>query len=243
MPVESGLKRTFAVLAVCAGVAGQADAAIIQANTVACSPFVSSACSTVNFLTAVGGGPLDVALDFDVDKNGDPVALGVVAGTAFSDDVTLSSQFSTTFNVGLNSTDIQYNPLTPGGSQLGPVDGTGTGFRGALVLDFANPVVAVGFQTVSLETNAIIQLFDENDLLLETIGGLSNLVLDYVGLIATDGDAISRIVVDGDFFALRDLQFNFAGSESLSEPGTLAFLAVGLAGLLHWRRKVGSHRR
>lgn len=214
------------------------NAAILEVHTVACSTDVFQTCDTSNFLTAVGPGLLDVSLDLLADKNGNPLPSGVVSGTAFSDDVTFSSRFSPTFGIGLDSPNVQFGGVTAALTQVGAVDG-GSGFRGILEIDFANPVSAVGFTTVSLETNGTIDLFDSANALISTIAGPSNAVLDYIGLVATGGDEISRIVLDGDLFAVRDIQFNFATLPpvALPETGTVALMTLGFAGLGFLRRR------
>lgn len=235
--IDQHLCRYFSALIVATAVsayAGPANAAIIEANTVACTNDINQSCDTSNFLSAVGGGPLDVSLDLVMDKNGNIPAGGPVSGDIFSDDVTFSSEFSTLFGIGLNSSDVQYSAPTALRSQIGAVDGGG-GFRGALIIDFANPVSAVGFTTISLETNGVIELFDPANSLIATIASPSNTVLDYVGLVATAGEEISRIRLDGDFFAIRDIQFNFVqsdGPESIPSPSAL-ILAV--TGFIAWR--------
>lgn len=217
------------------GGSGSSSATLLQAHTVGCTNDIFQSCSTANFLAAVGGGPLDISLDLATDKNGNIIPGSLVSGDIFSDDVTFSSQLSASFGGG-DSSNVGYFAPDALRSQVSGID-----FNGILVIDFTTPVSAVGFTTISLETNATIDVFDSTDTLIGTLSGISNTVLDYVGLIATDGMDISRLTIDGDFHAVRDIQFNFVntqtGGTAVSEPAPVAILGLALLGFVALRRR------
>ena len=90
---------------------------------------------------SIAGGPLSVFIDFETDKFGAPILSGTgpIAGDAFSDLVTFSSEVGT-FG-GSSSTDVDFGDVGITG-EIGPVGG----FTGILAIDFLNPVSAFGLR-------------------------------------------------------------------------------------------------
>ena len=198
------------------------QAALLNVNIPNCYDYDSSTCDDSQFLAAVGGGPLDVLLNFDVDSNGTPIpdVNQDVPGTLFSDDVTFSSR-SSLFG-GIDSSLVNYGPM---GVQIGPA----SGFDGILNIDFTDPVAAVGFLTAGLEPSESITVYDAHDSVIGTFPGVSGSSYDYFGLIACEQDLIGRIELDGRFYAIQTIQFN---TVEVPEPATGASLLAAFAILI-----------
>ncbi len=206
---------------------GGASAAIMTANTASCGGG-DETCDDSAFLAAIGGGPTDVFLDFATDKNGDPsgdnVSAVPVSGDLFSDDVTFASRASAIFG-GADSPNVF---LFGGGSvaaQIGTLGDEG----GILDIIFSSGVSAVGFGTIEFGTADSISVFDTDDVLLAMFSGLTGGV-DYIGIIATMGELIGRVSLEGNRFTIQNIQFNFADGEIPLPAGLLLFPA-GLAAL------------
>lgn len=225
------MKRLLALAVVVFAVAATdtpARAALViytDANVVGFVP--NSASATPTFLAAIGT-PTEF-INFQNDKFGNPTPVGLIAGTAFSNLVTFSSQVSSIGFGGSNSTQVFAT-----GSGIASEVGPASGFNGTLVIDFlANGQTAriVGFGPVEFGTAEQIRVFDQNGLLVGTFAGVSNNTFTFFGVEGTAGTRIGRIELDGGFFAIQDLQFNAA---PVPEPATLAVfgaLAVGAFGL------------
>jgi hypothetical protein len=216
--------------------AGTANSAIVTANTVECGGF--STCDDSAFVAAVGGGPLDVFLDFTQEADGTPIGATVgsifsTVGSIFSNDVIFSSRTSTT-NGGINAAFVVLGNAGGIDAAIGPVGG---GLKGILDIDFVSAVSAVGFGSAAFGTNDTITVYDINDAILASFGGASAFTFDYIGIIATAGDSIGRVTLDGDFFAIQNIQFNFADVNEIPIPGAILLFPAGLAALRLARRK------
>jgi len=216
------MKKSLLLSAVCAGlfslVSTSANAELITANTPNCAGI--NDCDDAAFLLAVategGSVPLDVVLNFEQDKFGNPLTtIEAVSGDIFSDAVTFSSEPGTL--CGASSPDV----YSIGGSDsyIGPNDNT---WCGILNIVFSNPVSAVGFGTVGLSSTDSISIYDADDTLIGTFPGVSDAVFDYFGVVATAGEQISRIELDGDNFAIQDIQFNYMQGD-IYMPGDINF--------------------
>ncbi len=228
--------RIAAMLGACAlFMASQANAALISVGTANCGGF--NTCDDSDFLS-VTGGPLDVFIDFETDRFGNPIVQGngPIAGDAFSNLVTFSSEAGT-FGGG-PSTDVDYGVIG-GTAEIGPLGN----FTGILAIDFLDPVSAFGFGTVELEIIETISLFDPSNNQIGLFGGVSDQIFDYFGVIGTAGEQISRVELDGNFFAIQNLQFSAAAPTAVPEPESLALIGLGLAAMGLWTRRRQSARR
>jgi hypothetical protein len=179
----------------------------------ACAGF--SACNDAAFVAGAG-----VPLTFE-----DFLLAGVgnnsVAGNIYSADFTLSSSVSGTFG-GSNSANVQHANGNSNSSEVGPM---GT-FDGILNIDFASAQGAVGFGTVEL-SNALefIRVYN-GATLLGTFSPFSGDVFNYEGFVATAGDVITRIELEGGFFAIQNMKY---AAGAVPEPASLLLFGSGLA--------------
>jgi hypothetical protein len=174
-------------------------------------------------------------INFATDEFGNPAPSGPIAGTAFSNRVTLSSQISSLGFGGSNSANVLATGSTIA-SEVGPV----ANFDGTLVIDFlANGQTAriVGFGPVELSTADQIRVYDQNSVLVGTFSGVSNNIFTFFGVEGTAGTRIGRIEVDGSFHAIQDLQFESAPA-NVPEPATFAVFGALLVGALGMRRRL-----
>jgi hypothetical protein len=227
------MKFTKLAVAIALGFAwgGAANAAIVTANTANCGGF--STCDDSAFVAAVGGGPLDVFFDFTQEADGTPInTSGATDGSIFSNDVIFSSSTSAT-NGGSNSANVELANAGSTDAEIGPVGD----FNGILNIDLVSAVSAVGFGSVEVGTIDTITVYDINDVMLASFGGESDFDFDYIGILATAGELIGSVTIDGNFFAIQNIQFNFADVNEIPIPGAILLFPAGLAALRLARRK------
>ncbi len=189
------------------------------------------------FAAALSTAPGDatIHLDFNADKNGAVYpAFSQVNGDIFSNDVTFSTRASAAFG-GVNSPKVNYigDPVQ---SQIGPL---GT-YDGILVIDFAASgklATGVGFGTVELDGNAheLIRAYDQSGTLIDTFSPL-DAPFDFWGLVGNGASRISRVELEGGFYAIQDISYRVA-----PEPRQIAALMLGLGfmtGVLLRRRSM-----
>lgn len=192
--------------------------------------FVSnSASNTPSFLSAIGTP--DEFISFSYDKDGNLVGSGDVDGSIFSDNVVFASGNSALVN----------SAGSGSGSEIGPAGG----YTGILKIDFlaaGQTASIVGFGPVEFGVIEQVRVFDQFNSLVLTRGGVSNNTWDFLGLEATNGDAIGRVELEGTFFAIQDIQFNLAQASVV--PETTSILAwtmvLGGIGLIAYQRNMFS---
>jgi len=201
-----------------------ANAALTTAHTANCG-VVYDDCDDAAFLTAVaaegGNVPLDATLDFTQDKLGNALS-GFVErpGDIFSDAVTFSSKPGT-FG-GAASTDVNSFVGDDGSGNSIHLVGPGNNlWDGILSIDFSSPVSTVGLSTAGISVTDTIYIYDTSDTLIGSFPGVSNAEFDYFGIVATAGEQISRIELDGDNISIQDIQFNYVAAPIL--PGDINF--------------------
>lgn len=150
---------------------------------------------------------------------------------------------------GASSNDgTSYSPLVTFSTKVGTFDGSNTGnvnasneigpfgsWDGTLNIDFNGSYVsAVGFGLVEFDTTVeTIRVYDDNSALLGSFNNQLGQTFSLWGVSATAGEHIGRIELDGGFFAIQDIAFKI----NVPEPGSIALLGLGLAGLVFSRRK------
>ena len=177
---------------------------------------------------AVQGAPTEF-LDFEKDKNGNTAPIDSVDGNIFSNNVLFSSLASSNFG-GTNSSQIR-----SAGYEIGP----DPGYTGVLNINFladGNRVRALAFGAVVPFT---IRVYDQNNTLQATYQTDSS-TFSFFGITQnTSGLLIGRVELDGNFFAIQDLQFAADNnSPAVPEPGSIALLAgMGTVGAAFLRRR------
>jgi len=209
--------------------AGQAVAGVDLYNTPNCGGFDS--CDDSSFLAAIGGGPVDTYLEFDVDKNGAPVndATEEVDGGIYSNNVV--------FSTGANP--LVVHAGSGSSYEIGPVPD----FSGeTMVINFASPASAVGMGAVEIEASSTIRIFN-GDVEILTTTGASDGTFDYLGFVATNGDLITRIEITDSFWAIQNISFNQEEVEMVAVPtmstwGMVVLFTLLAAMGLRYRRRV-----
>jgi hypothetical protein len=201
------------------------NAALTTANTANCVGYDD--CDDAAFLTAVaaegGNVPLDVVLDFTQDKLGNALSgFAERPGDTFSDAVTFSTEPGTI--VVASSPDVNsFVGVDGSGNSIHLVGPANNVWEGILSIDFSSPVSAVGFGTVDSDEIYSISIFDPDDVLIGSFPRVSSATFNYFGVVATAGEQISRIEVDGDNMSIQDIQFNYMQGDI---PGVHAIIPI-----------------
>ena len=219
------LGAAVAALLTAALFARPAQATILYLSDPDVGGFVANSAPPL-FLAALGDTYRE-HLDFSTDASGArilpaPYDDGAVAGDALSPRLVLRSPGAPAFLLPDHVLAVQV------GGSFWEI-GASPGYAGPLELDFLagqGPVAALGLGTVGFRSTSTISLYDANDALLGVYPGASDATFAFVGFVASDGDRIGRVVLEGNgaFYALQDLTVT-------PEPGTGVMLALGLAGL------------
>jgi hypothetical protein len=175
------------------------------------SDFASSA-----FNTALGAGYTHIIFDGATSND----------GTSYSSDVTFST--IQTSNGGITGGLVNEN-----GAEIGPYDEWYGGFD----IDFnGGPVTTVGFGLVD---PASITVYDTAG---DSLGTFSSdeETFSLWGVQATGGEEIGSVVLDGDFYAIQDIEFSNAqvGSSVPDGGTTVEMLGGAIFALAALRRRI-----
>ena len=168
-------------------------------------------------------------IDFNTDPSGDPTVDNSEIGNTYA-------SLGAVFPAGNVFEEAFIRPASP---PMGWLSNTGAP-TSVFEVNFAIPgISAIGVVNVSNASRATLSAFDSADNLLGSALSDSDLFsLDFFGV--TTASDISRVTIAFDGISgwgLDDLYFGAAGGHSVPEPGTLALLGLGLAGLGLVRRR------
>jgi hypothetical protein len=179
------------------------------------------------FNTALGSGYTHISFLGATNTN----------GASYSPDVTFSTRVGAFGGSNTSSVNAS-NEIGPSGS-----------WDGILNIDFNGAYVsAVGFGLVvggsAAGTISSIRVFDDTTAL---IGTFNNQLVDTFslwGVAASAGERIARLELDGQFFAIQDIEFSANGHNNVPEPESMLLISLGLLGLgATLRRKARDQKR
>lgn len=208
------MRRSTLVFAIGAMLAAAAPAGATSFNDLA------------SFLAATGSPTL---IDFNTDTAGNPTVDNVQIGDTYA---SLGAVFSAG-NVFENSF------IEPASPPMGWLSNSGAP-ASVFEVGFTIPgIKAVGVVNVFAASQATLTAFDAADNLLELVLSDNDLgSLDFFGVTTASDIARVTITFDGSSgWGLDDLYFGAAGGHAVPEPGSLALLGLGLAGLGLVRRR------
>jgi hypothetical protein len=165
------------------------------------------------FLAALGFGYTHISFQGATDTN----------GASYSPLVTFSTRAGIFGGSDTSSVNAD--------SEIGPFGS----WDGILNIDFLandNSATAVGFGLVEFDTSAeLIRVYDDLNNLIGTFNDqLTGLVFSLWG-IDGNGQRIGRIELDGNFFAIQDIEFDLSAQQPIPEPASMLLVGLGLAGL------------
>jgi hypothetical protein len=111
-----------------------------------------------------------------------------------------------------------------GRSRIGPA-----AFEGELVISLDRYATALGLGLVDFGTSNPpykISLYDPEGDLIDSYDGVSDNTYTFIGFTTDSGERIGRVVLNGDFYALQDLQFVPEPASALQATAAMAALAA-----------------
>lgn len=193
--------------------------------------FVSNS-TTAGFNAAVGGAA-DEHRDLSTDMLGNP--LGSTAnGLTLSPNFHMRTRSSSYGGI----TGTLLNAAGSGGnSEVGPYNS----WDGTLVIDFLSAgqlASAVGFGMVEFDGAGTLSFFDQTGALAYSVASssISSTDFDFWGAVATGSQRISRVELDGSFYAIQDISASYDVTAT-PEPASFVLFGSGLAALAFVRRR------
>jgi hypothetical protein len=177
--------------------------------------------ATDGFHQAIGDDPLEI-ISFTHDRFGNsfaellaPALDGAVDGSSFSDELVFTSpDVEPTGFVDLVLDD-------EGRARMGPA-----AFGGELVISLDRYTTALGLGLVGFGSSNVISLYDPEGDLIDSYDGVSDNTYTFIGFTTDSGERIGRVVLNGDFYALQDLQFVPEPASALQATAAMAALAA-----------------
>ena len=208
------MKRSILVLALGATLAAAAPAGAVSFNDLASFQAATASLTLIDFNTDIAGDP--TADNSEIGNTYASLGAAFPAGNVFEDAFiqAASPPMGWLSNTGAPTSVFEVNFTIPG-------------------------VTAIGVVNVFSASRATLSAFDSADNLLGSALSDSDLFsLDFFGVTAASDIARVTITFDGiSGWGLDDLYLGAAGGHAVPEPGALALLGLGLAGLGLVRRR------